>query len=90
VLERLDVDVAAPRFTASVRRPLISFTTGASSICAWWRPLLPAPRRTSTSSTAFHVLEQGLQLLIGRLVVLLDQGAEGVLARDDREQDRTG
>jgi len=31
VLERLDVDVGRPRFTASVSSPLISFTTGASS-----------------------------------------------------------
>ena len=37
-----------------------------------------------------HVLEEGLQLLVGRFVVLFDDAAEGVLAGDDREEIEPG
>ncbi len=37
-----------------------------------------------------HVLQQRLQLLVGGLVVLFDEGAEGVLAGDDREEVEAG
>ena len=66
---------------------MISLTTGASSICAW---VAASSSSSSTTSTSFaqllHVLEERLQLLVGRLVVLLDQVAERVLAGDDREE----
>jgi hypothetical protein len=77
----------APRCTASVRMPLISLTTGASSICAWSAATL-TPRRCPRAARRRPVLD-GLEQLaevvvLLDLVVLLEVLAERVLADDDR------
>src|ERR1041384_6002603 len=86
----------APRFTASVSRPLISFTTGASSarscaLTSWSTSSAPTSRASAALVSLrsvcrrFDVLEQRLQLRVGLLVVLLDRVAERVLPRDHWE-----
>ena len=91
MLERLDVNVAgAPPHGVGQQavdqldhRRVVDLRLGDSLVLLLLDDL-------DVLAPTLHVLEDALELLVGGLVVLLDQVAKGVLAGDDRKEIETG